>query len=136
MRSAIKIETLIIFLIVMTMGGCGTGGPAYSPPVTRASSVIDMGIMSFKPAQLTIHAGETVEWRNTSPLTHTVTDDPRQEKKIGDARLPKGAAAFDSGDIAAGQTYLYTFNAPGTYRYFCEHHESHGMVGIIVVERK
>ncbi len=109
-------------------------GPAYAPPSVRAAAVIDMGIMSFKPAQLTIHSGETVEWRNTSLFTHTVTDDPKQAKKTGDAHLPPGVAAFDSGDIGAEQTYLHIFRVPGTYHYFCEHHEKHGMVGTVIVE--
>jgi len=51
------------------------------------------------------------------------------------AVLPRGAATIDSNDIAAGQTYLHTFTVPGTYHYFCEHHETHGMVGTVIVGR-
>jgi plastocyanin len=74
-----------------------------------------------------------VEWRNTSLLTHTVTDDPNLAKRSEDSMLPAGAAAFNSGDISAGEVYTRTFNVPGTYRYFCTHHEGGGMVGTVVV---
>jgi plastocyanin len=124
----------IIFALLL-LGGCGLGGPAYSPPVARAAATVDMGFMSYSPSTVIIRAGEAVEWRNTSLITHTVTDDRKQEKKAWDAVLPRGAAAFDSSDIAAGQTYLHTFSVPGTYHYFCEHHETHGMVGTVIVGR-
>lgn len=128
-----KIPMIVVFLGLMMVSGCGMSGPAYTPPATRAVAVVDMGFMSFKPATVTIRRGEAVEWRNTSLITHTVTDDPKQAKKVGDAILPQGALAVDSGDIAAGKTYFHTFSVPGTYRYFCEHHESHGMVATVIV---
>jgi plastocyanin len=107
----------------MTLSACGTGGPAYHPPLAHAAAVVDMGFMSFRPAVITVHRGETVEWRNTSVLTHTVTQSPQRGKK----------KTFDSGDIAAGHIYMHTFNAAGTYHYFCEHHKKHGMTGTVVV---
>ncbi len=93
-----------------------------------------MGFDSYSPASVTIRAGETVEWRNTSVITHTVTDDPQRAKVPTDAGLPAGAQPFDSGDIPAGQIYLRLFPEAGTYRYFCTHHETDGMVGTIVVK--
>jgi plastocyanin len=33
-----------------------------------------------------------------------------------------------------GNTYQHTFTVPGTYRYFCQPHESNGMVGEVVVK--
>ncbi len=125
-----------ILFTSLLLSGCGLGGPAYSPPLASAAATVDMGFMSFEPAVVTIRAGETVEWRNTSPITHTVTDDPKQEKKAGDAVLPQGVAAIDSNDIAAGQTYLHIFSVPGTYHYFCEHHEMDGMVATVIVARQ
>jgi plastocyanin len=74
-----------------------------------------------------------VEWRNTSLITHTVTDDPKLAKRSDDAVLPAGAAAFDSGDIPGGQIYTQSFDVPGTYRYFCTRHEGGGMVATVIV---
>jgi plastocyanin len=122
-----------IIFIAAFLAGCSFGGPAYKEPIKNADAAVDMGFMSFNPATVTIRPDETVEWRSTSLITHTVTDDPKQAKNAGDATLPPGAAAIDSDDIAAGKTYLHTFSVPGTYHYFCEHHEKDGMVGTVIV---
>jgi plastocyanin len=110
------------------------GGPAHGPPSSNAAAVVEMGFESYSPADVTIRSGDTVEWRNTSVIAHTVTDDPGRAKKQGDAGLPAGAQPFDSGNIAAGEIYMRTFTMPGTYRYFCTRHENDGMVGTVVVK--
>jgi len=120
-------------LMTFAISGCGLGGPAHTPPPSNVTAVIDLGFMSYSPASVTIHPGDTVEWRNTSVIPHTVTDDPRRAKKQEDAGLPTGVQIFDSGEIAAGQVYMHTFTIPGTYHYFCAYHENHGMLGIVVV---
>ena len=83
----------------------------------------------FEPDEVTIHAGEAVEWRNVSPFDHVVTDD----RTLGDAAIPAGAQAFSSDAIAAGDSYRRVFSIPGEYRYFCVPHEGIGMVGRITV---
>jgi plastocyanin len=115
------------------LAGCGIFGPAHGPPDPQADAVIDMGFHRFKPTDITIHAGQTVEWRNVSLLTHTVTDDPHLALYPADALLPPGSLPFDSGNIHAGDVLLLKFSRPGTYRYFCKHHERQGMVGTITV---
>jgi len=115
------------------LAGCGIFGPAHGPPDPQADAVIDMGFHRFKPTDITIHAGQTVEWRNVSLLTHTVTDDPHLALYPADALLPPDSLPFDSGNIHAGDVLLLKFSRPGTYRYFCKHHERQGMVGTITV---
>ena len=44
-----------------------------------------MGFSSFTPETVTIQVGQSVEWRNTSVITHSVTDDPRLAETAGDA---------------------------------------------------
>lgn len=126
-------EIVAGFSIAFVLSGCGLGGPAHGAAASNAAATVDMGFESYSPATITIRAGDTVEWRNTSPITHTVTDDPKLAKKPNDTLLPTDAAAFTSGDISAGQVYLHTFDVPGTYRYVCTHHERDGMVGSVVV---
>jgi plastocyanin len=87
----------------------------------------------FYPSQMVVPVGTTVIWQNASGLIHTVTDTPGGQSYRGDALLPPGAAPFDSGNIAPGAFYSYTFSIPGTYVYFCRHHEHEGMVGQITV---
>ncbi len=101
------------------------GGPAAVVEMTDA--------LTFEPRRVEIAAGETVLWRNESVLVHTVTADPEVAAKPGDVRLPRGAEAFDSGDVEPGGGYRRTFETPGNYRYFCVPHEAAGMVGELVV---
>lgn len=117
----------------LALGGCGLTGPAHGPPSPQAASAVAMGFASFEPATVTIRAGETVEWRNTSLIAHTVTDDPARAEDASDARLPPGAAPFDSARVPAGEVFLRRFDQPGTYRYFCRYHEMDGMTGTVVV---
>jgi plastocyanin len=118
---------------LLAVTGCGLGGPAHGPAMANAAAVVDMGFSSFSPASVNIHVGQTVEWRNTSVITHSVTDDHAIAKDANDASIPAGATAFNSGDIPAGRVFAQTFTVPGTYKYFCTHHEGDGMVGTIVV---
>lgn len=120
--------------IALPLAGCGVGGPAHDSPDARAAAVVDMGFESFTPATVTVKAGQMVEWRNTSPITHSVSFDPKAAEKAGDASLPPDVQPFESGDIAAGDVYLHMFETPGTYRYFCTHHEGGGMLGTVVVQ--
>ena len=95
----------------------------------------------FEPERLTIQAGDTVTWTNDAGDAHTVT--------AYEEAIPDGAPFFSSGDvdseqaarenmgrtlIGPGESYEFTFEEPGTYRYFCIPHEEAGMRGTIVVE--
>jgi plastocyanin len=125
---------LLLALGALALAGCGLGGPAHQAPSPTAAAAVTMGFESFSPDTVTVRSGDTVEWQNTSPITHTVTDDPKRAATARDSSLPPGGQAFDSGDIPAGQVYLHTFTKPGVYRYFCVHHEAEGMLGTVVVE--
>lgn len=119
--------------IALFLAGCGLGGPAHKEPARDADAVIDMGFMVFEPNMLTIHKGETVEFRNTALITHTVTDEPAKADKPSYAALPAGAVPFDSGKISAGGVYKHTFSVAGTYKYYCKIHDEHGMLGTVIV---
>src|SRR4051812_18078910 len=61
-------------LAVGGLAGCGLGGRAHGPASPNASAVVDMGFSSFQPESVHIRAGQMVEWRNSSVITHSVTD--------------------------------------------------------------
>ncbi|MGH6941998.1 cupredoxin domain-containing protein [Hypericibacter sp.] len=113
--------------------GCGLFGPAHGAPDSQADAVVDMSFHNFKPSTLTIYAGQTVEWRNVTLVSHTVTNDPALALYTQDARRPEGLAPFNSGEVKAGDIVLFRFPTPGVYRYFCVHHEKQRMVGEITV---
>ena len=51
--------------------------------------------------------GTTVTWTNNDTMAHTVTAVDN---------------SFDSGMIAPGQSWSYTFDRPGTFEYYCTLH--------------
>jgi len=66
---------------------------------------------------VTIRAGSAVLWTNKDGAPHTVT------AKDG---------SFDSGNLAQGASFSFTFQKAGTYDYFCAIHPS--MKGTVVVQ--
>src|SRR5690348_8285274 len=100
-----SVGRLPLLAILVGLGGCGLSGPAHDAPVANAAAVVDMGFSSFDPAVVHVRAGQTVEWRNTAVITHSVTDDSSVAADPNDAAIPEGATAFNSGDISAGEVY-------------------------------
>jgi plastocyanin len=90
--------------------------------------------LTFEPARVVVHPGDTVKWQNTSSMPHTATADARRAAEGKDVVLPPGAAPFDSGTIAPGGSYRHTFTVPGTYKYICVPHAAFGMVGEVIVQ--
>lgn len=88
----------------------------------------------FEPGGLTIPAGATVVWRNMDDRPHRVTTDPELLPDPNRVNLPEGAEPWDSGDLATGDQWSYTFDVPGEYLYACSYHQADGMVGTITVE--
>lgn len=129
-----QIPGLLWPLAAFALSGCGLTGPAHDAPSPNAAAVVDMGFTSFEPEVIHIRAGQTVEWRNTALITHTVSDDKSIAADPNDASVPAGATAFNSGDIPPGQVYTATFTVPGTYKYFCMHHEDDAMLGTVIVD--
>ena len=122
-------------LASLSLAGCGLGGPAYSTPPPNVDAIVDMTtFLDFAPDELTITVGDTVEWRNTSIMDHTVTADPQLADDPDNVRLPVGAEPFNSGSIDPGGIYRRTFTVPGEYRYFCIPHEGKGMVATLIVQ--
>ena len=124
----------IVTIAVFQLTACGLGGPAYAPRQDSAAHVVEMtSTLSFIPSEVHIMAGETVEWRNRSLFTHTVTDDPARASDPVDSALPPGAERF-SAQVGPGEIFQHTFTLPGTYDYFCEPHEGLDMLGRVVVD--
>ena len=72
----------------------------------------------FLPNPVTIDIGETVTWENTDSAAHTVTSGSASDGPDG---------VFDSSLIMAPQggtvnSFSHTFDAIGTYDYFCMVH--------------
>jgi len=88
-----------------------------------ADHTVDMVSISFSPSDLTLSAGQTVEWTNSDSVTHTVTS--------GTPGNPDGV--FDSGNISGGGTYCLKFNTAASYDYYCRIHLSN-MTGTLTAQ--
>jgi plastocyanin len=104
---------------------------------TTQSVLIKMGDTPavYEPAKVAVKLGQPVEWINTGKNVHSVTLVPDDAQNPKDVSEPKGAATFDSGFMAPGSKFTYTFTVPGTYHYFCVPHEKAGMVGVVAVKK-
>jgi plastocyanin len=117
-----------------------TSGPTSDLPFLQvvnesAAAIVNMTpSLKFEPKKIMIKTGDTVLWKNTSSMPHTVTADPKLADKSADVKLPRGAQPFDSGNIMPGQSWSHEFTIPGKYRYFCLPHEKNKMLGEVTVE--
>ena len=79
-----------------------------------------MELVAFKPSELDVPAGTTVTWTQKDPGAHTVTSGVVEPGAAGVTTRPD--STFDSGEIASGKSFAFTFDEPGTYPYFCALH--------------
>ena len=114
-------------------------------------------VLRFLPVEVTIRAGDRVSFPVQDPHeVHTVTFyDPAgpvpaflepQPQPAGPPKLlirnatPEGGTVvdrqglFNSGILAPGQSYTFTFPKPGVYTYVCMLHAAEGMFGTITVQ--
>jgi plastocyanin len=111
--------------LVCAISACGSSTSSPSPVTSAAAAVSipvgarTLGTSSYVPNPMTITSGSTITWTNTDTIAHTSTS-------------TDAGAAFDSGSIAAGAKFSFTFQNKGTFAYHCTFHA--GMVGTIVVQ--
>lgn len=125
---------ITIILSVTTSLLAGDNSHEQSSNIKPAAVVEATNDLTFVPEKVTIKAGETVQWKNTSLMVHTITCDSSLASRPSDVAIPAGAKPFNSGYLKPGITFDQTFNVPGVYRYFCILHERNDMVGEIIVK--
>lgn len=112
-------------LLVVPVAAQTGGAPAATVGMTNT--------LSFTKDTVRVTVGETVRWKNDSVIVHTVTADPEEATMDESMRLPNGASPFHSGRLKPDETFEYTFETPGRYRYFCVPHEA-AMRATVIVE--
>jgi plastocyanin len=75
----------------------------------------------FQPKTMTVAAGTEVTWRQEDNTIHTLTSGVPGNK----------TGTFDRRSFGQGDEFSFTFSEPGTFRYFCDIHES--MRGLVTV---
>jgi plastocyanin len=83
------------------------------------AAAVSIHNFTFTPQTLPVRAGTTVTWTNKDDDLHGIASDNNA--------FPR-SKALDTGD-----SFAFTFTAPGTYKYFCYIHPH--MTGTVVVER-
>ena len=121
-------------LTLVAATGCSKSSKSASSTTTTAaptttaatSTAINQGAVvkvteyNFSAPTVTIKAGQEVVWHNLGNVAHTVTE--------------SSANDFHSAEINPGQTYVQTFDKPGTYTYVCSIHPDR-MKGTVVVTK-
>ena len=120
---------MALLIIALPLAGCAGTGKTASTTATETAAATTAGgagakneiiieSNSFKPDSLTIKVGDIVIWINKDSYNHTV------KAKTGE---------FDSGNMASGAKFSFTFDKEGTYDYICGIHTF--MTGKIVVTK-
>ncbi len=93
-----------------------TGGTATTTTAGGTEYQVVIDSFAFTPAELTVPVGATVTWVNHQGARHDVvaTD-----------------GTFTSPLFGEGETFSFTFTAPGEYPYVCSIHSN--MAGTIIV---
>jgi len=95
----------------------GLGALAAAAPVVAGVPTVAIANYSFVSQSISIPVGGTVTWTNQDSVPHTVTS--------------TDGGPLNSGTMAPGSSYSYTFTKAGTYTYHCSIHPS--MTGTVVV---
>ena len=121
---------VIALLVAVAATGCSKSSKSSSAsstttsPPSTASAAVNQGTVvqvseyAFTAPSVTVKAGQAVVWHNTGNVAHTVTETSGHD--------------FNSPEINPGQTYVQTFDKPGTYTYICSIHPDR-MKGTVVV---
>ncbi len=114
-RSA-AVLTLTGSLALTACSGAEKAANASAEP----AATVTVADMSFKQTEVTVKAGETVEW---------VFDDGNMPHDVAGEGEVKGEL---QSPLITEDTFRYTFEEPGTYTYHCTPHP--WMVGKVIVE--
>jgi plastocyanin len=102
---------------VAVLGAAVLGLFWIAPAAFAADEDVTIAGFAFSPATVTVSVGDTVTWTNNDGVAHTAT---------------ANNGAFDTDNIAGGDSDSVTFDSAGTFAYHCEIHPA--MTGTVVVE--
>ena len=83
-----------------------------------ATNTVTIQNFAFSPSNITVKKGTTVTWTNKDSTNHTVTETDSQPGP-------------NSGGLAPGKSYSFTFTSVGTFQYHCSIHPE--MIAAITV---
>jgi plastocyanin len=108
-----------------TTTGSGTSVGVQVGEPTAKTYTVEMSGDKFSPGSVTINAGDTVTFKNVGSNPHWPASAPHPTHTTYPEFDPKH-------EIAAGQSWSFTFDKVGTWRY--HDHLNSGVVGVIIVK--
>src|SRR4051794_196532 len=125
LRSPLRLAVVVLAIVglALVLAACGsssgskssgsnssgtssdTTAKSTSPTSAAAASgdTVNIKLIAYKPAKLTVTAGTTVSWKQMDPGVHTVTSGTVTQDGGTATIHPDGA--FDSGEIATGKSF-------------------------------
>ena len=94
-----------------------TSPAIFAATVTIQANARTLSTAAFVPNPVIVSSGGVVTWSNTDTTTHDMVED---------------GGAWDSGRMAPGGGFDFTFSSKGSFPYHCSIHS--GMVGTVVVQ--
>jgi plastocyanin len=126
-RKTTLVATLVLSVALTLIAATGypshaiAGQPANSEGAKQNVVTVEIREFRFAPATVTVHEGDTVEWKNDDSVPHTATENVEDK-----------TPAFDSGNIQTAASWRYVAQKKGTYNYICTLHPN--MHGKLIVE--
>jgi plastocyanin len=105
-----------LVLVVVLVAASGISCPADEDGEEPEFDVL-ITATAFVPSGITTNVGSTITWYNQDTQIHTVTAVDQ---------------TFNSGNLALGDTFRYTFDETGIFDYYCIPHPY--MTGKVIVE--
>jgi plastocyanin len=116
-RRALPLAAAAVLALSPSAHAADAGAPQQVAAAQAPAVTIDN--FAFAPALMMVASGTKVTWTNKDEEPHTVTS-------------ADGGKSFKSDALDTDDKFSFTFDKPGTYKYFCSIHPH--MVGTIVVK--
>jgi plastocyanin len=107
---------LVLWASALLLGGGAGASLLRARAAKPVVHTVTIDGTAYQPAQLVVHAGDTVVWQNKDLFPHTVTS--------------KGS--FDSDVLVNGKSWQFTARKKGTFDYACLFHPT--MKGRLTVD--
>jgi len=112
-----------LLLLAVTLLLYTSGSVAVAQAPAPGGTTVTIKEFEFIPKEVQVKVGTTVTWTNAGTTKHSATAIDR---------------AFNTRNLAPGETKSVTFSTPGTFVYHCVFHgnpdDRSGMIGTVVVE--
>ncbi len=125
-------------IILLLIAGCGNQNNNITQPSTSQSSVnkdntVKITLSGFNPSTLSINSGETVTWINKGSSQAWPASAIHPSHEVYPETGGCIGSKFDAcKGLKQGESYSFTFNQKGTWRY--HDHLNPSSIGTIIVQ--